>query len=84
MQFIEKVLMMNMDFIIQSIGRPRVSGGVKRIVVHLFYTKDRKWGVGVDKDRLLKFKEAEDLFVSKIKDYQNEFSDPRLISLLLR
>ena len=49
---------MDIDFIIQSIGRPRVSGGVKRIVVHLFYTKDRKWSVGVDKDSLLKFKEA--------------------------
>lgn len=49
---------MDMDFIIQSIGRPRVSGGVKKVVVHLFYTVDRRWGVGVDKDSLLKFKEA--------------------------
>lgn len=49
---------MDIDFIIQSIGRPRVSGGVKKVVVHLFYTVDRRWGVGVDKDSLLKFKEA--------------------------
>ena len=34
--------------------------------------------VGNVEEALLKFKEADDLFVSKIKDYQNEFSDPRL------
>lgn len=34
--------------------------------------------VGSVEEALLKFQEAEDLFVSKIKDYQNEFSDPRL------
>lgn len=34
--------------------------------------------VGSVEESGLKFQEAEDLFVSKIKEYENEFSDPRL------
>lgn len=37
------------DFIVQSIGRPRSSGGVERVILHLFYTEDKGWAHTVDR-----------------------------------
>lgn len=42
----------DLDFIIQSIGRPRASGGVEKIILHLFYTIDRRWVATVGEEIL--------------------------------
>lgn len=46
------------DFIVQSIGRPRSSGGVERVVVHFFYTEGRKWSTRVGEEELVKLENA--------------------------
>ena len=46
------------DFIVQSIGRPRSSGGVERVVVHFFYTEGRKWSTRVGEEELAKLENA--------------------------
>lgn len=46
------------DFIIQSIGRPRCSGGVERVIVHFFYGEGRKWVTSISSEDITKIEDA--------------------------
>lgn len=53
----------NINFIEQSIGRPRASGGVKRVNVYLFYNMGKNFGPGLEKGELDALNEAFDNLV---------------------
>lgn len=48
----------NINFIEQSIGRPRASGGVKRVNVYMFYNMDKNFGPELGKGELEVLNEA--------------------------